>query len=101
MEETEAASAPPLPVPDRLSVDKASPFYDMATARKIRIWFDAGTGHGFIEQKGRVSEYCISEGWVKRYLPTGSHKGFKAERGRRLAFKTLGIVKVEWNTDAG
>jgi hypothetical protein len=52
-----AATAPPLP--DRLSVDPASPHHlAAALEREIGIRFNG-------VERFDVEEYCISEGWVK------------------------------------
>jgi hypothetical protein len=46
-------------LPDRLSVDPKSKFYDEAVlARGIGIRFNG-------QEKTTVEEYCISEGWVR------------------------------------
>jgi hypothetical protein len=46
-------------LPDRLSINPASPHYDEALlARGIGIRFNGA-------EKNNVEEYCISEGWIK------------------------------------
>ena len=46
-------------LPDRLSVNPASPHYDAAVLeRNVGIRFN-GT------EKTNVEEYCVSEGWIK------------------------------------
>ena len=46
-------------LPDRLSVDPKSPFYDEALlARGIGIRFNGA-------EKTNVWEYCVSEGWIR------------------------------------
>lgn len=46
-------------MPDRLSLDPRSPFYDEAIlARGVGIRFNG-------EEKTNVVEYCVSEGWIK------------------------------------
>lgn len=46
-------------LPDRLSVNPKSPFYDEAL-------LEQGVGVRFKgEEKTNVEEYCISEGWVR------------------------------------
>ncbi|MCS6892254.1 MAG: DUF3297 family protein [Rhodovarius sp.] len=48
-----------LPLPDRLSADPDSPFYNAALlARGVGIRFNG-------QEKTNVVEYCISEGWVR------------------------------------
>lgn len=55
--ETEPKAAAPLP--DRLSTDPASPFYDEAVLRRdVGIRFNGA-------EKTNVEEYCVSEGWIK------------------------------------
>ncbi len=46
-------------LPDRLSVNPKSPFYDEAVlARTVGIKFNG-------QEKTNVEEYCVSEGWVR------------------------------------
>lgn len=46
-------------LPDRLSVNPRSPFYDEAVlARNVGIKFNG-------QEKTNVEEYCVSEGWIK------------------------------------
>ena len=46
-------------LPDRLSVNPDSPFYDeQVLAREIGIRFKGA-------EKTNVEEYCVSEGWIK------------------------------------
>lgn len=46
-------------LPDRLSVNPKSPFYDEdVLARNVGIKFNG-------QEKTNVEEYCISEGWIK------------------------------------
>ena len=47
------------PLPDRLSTNPKSPFYDEALLQKgVGIKFDG-------QEKTNVEEYCVSEGWVR------------------------------------
>jgi hypothetical protein len=74
-------AAPPLP--DRLSVDPASPHHVAAVfEREIGIRLN-GT------QRFDVEEYCISEGWVK--VPAGRTLDRK---GKPLLIKLKGNVEV-------
>ena len=58
MNEVEAAKSLP-PLPDRLSVDPASPYHDAAVCEHaIGIRFNG-------RERSDVEEYCLSEGWVK------------------------------------
>lgn len=46
-------------LPDRLSVDPRSPFYDEAIlAKNIGVRFNGA-------DKTNVEEYCVSEGWIR------------------------------------
>ncbi|MDP1839531.1 MAG: DUF3297 family protein, partial [Reyranella sp.] len=46
-------------LPDRLSTNPKSPFYNEALlTRGVGIKFDG-------EEKTNVEEYCVSEGWVR------------------------------------
>jgi hypothetical protein len=76
-------------MPDRLSVDPASPFYDGdLLARGVGIRFKG-------EEKTNVEEYCVSEGWVRLAL------GNKVDRhGKALTIKLSGPVEP-YLRDAG
>lgn len=51
------------PLPDRLSLDPRSPYFDAELLEKgIGIRFNG-------QEKTNVQEYCISEGWIK--VPAG------------------------------
>jgi hypothetical protein len=69
-------------MPDRLSVDPASPYYDGdLLARGVGIRFKG-------EEKTNVEEYCVSEGWVRLAL------GNKVDRhGKALTIKLTGPVE--------
>lgn len=46
-------------LPDRLSINPSSPYYDEALLKR-------GVGIRFKgEEKTNVEEYCVSEGWVR------------------------------------
>jgi len=50
---------PPQEMPDRLSLDPRSPFFDETVlSRGVGIRFNG-------EEKTNVEEYCISEGWIR------------------------------------
>jgi len=56
---TSSSPDPDLSVPDRLSTDPQSPYYDAEIlARDVGVRFKG-------VEKTNVEEYCISEGWVK------------------------------------
>lgn len=70
------------PLPDRLSVDPRSPYYDAAI-------FEHDVGIK-LNNKERfdVEEYCISEGWIK--VPAGKALDRK---GNPLMTKVKGTVE--------
>ncbi|MCF8534450.1 MAG: DUF3297 family protein [Reyranella sp.] len=77
-----APPAPPAQLPDRLSTNAKSPFYDEALlARGVGIKFDG-------EEKTNVEEYCVSEGWVR--LAVGKTVDRK---GNPLTIKLKGKVE--------
>jgi hypothetical protein len=54
-------------IPDRLSVDPDSPYYDEELLKRgVGIRFNGA-------EKTNVEEYCVSEGWVK--VAAGKAKG--------------------------
>jgi hypothetical protein len=69
-------------MPDRLSVDPSSPWYNGdLLARGVGIRFKG-------EEKTNVEEYCVSEGWVRLSL------GNKVDRhGKALTIKLSGPVE--------
>jgi Protein of unknown function (DUF3297) len=69
-------------LPDRLSTDPASPYYDAALLeRGIGIRF-AG------KEKTNVEEYCVSEGWIR--VAVGNTRDRK---GNPLTMKLKGPVE--------
>ena len=76
-------------MPDRLSVDPDSPFYDAdLLSRGVGIRFRG-------EEKTNVEEYCVSEGWVRLSV------GAKVDRrGKALTIKLTGLVEP-YLRDAG
>ena len=75
--------APPIPLPDRLSIDPRSPHHEAAVLEHA-----VGIRLNDRERKD-VEEYCISEGWVK--VPAGKTVDRK---GRPLLIKLTGKVEV-------
>ena len=80
-------------LPDRLSVNPRSPYYDEAVlSRGVGIRFKG-------EEKTNVDEYCVSEGWVR--LTVGKQVDRK---GNPLTVKLSGEVTpyflTEVETDA-
>jgi hypothetical protein len=69
-------------LPDRLSTDPDSPYYDAEVlSRNVGVRFKG-------EDKTNVDEYCVSEGWVK--LAVGNSKD---RRGKQLTIKLNGPVE--------
>ena len=69
-------------LPDRLSTDPESPFYDEELlARNVGVRFKG-------VDKTNVEEYCVSEGWVR--VAAGSAKD---RHGRPLTIKITGPVE--------
>lgn len=76
-------------LPDRLSTDPDSPFYDAdILAQNVGVRFKG-------EDKTNVDEYCVSEGWVK--LAVGKTLD---RRGKQLTVKLQGLVEPYFR-DAG
>jgi hypothetical protein len=76
-------------LPDRLSINPKSPYYDAdLLARGVGVRFKG-------EDKTNVDEYCVSEGWVRLSL------GDKVDRkGDPLTVKLQGTVEPYFR-DAG
>ncbi len=69
-------------LPDRLSTDLRSPYYDAAVlSRDIGIRFKG-------VEKTNVEEYCVSEGWIR--VPAGTAKD---RHGNPLTIKISGTVE--------
>jgi len=69
-------------LPDRLSNDPSSPFYDEALlAQGVGIRFKGA-------EKTNVEEYCVSEGWIRVSLGKTLDR-----RGRPLTMKLTGPVE--------
>lgn len=79
MTDTPAATV----LPDRLSIDGASPFYNAEL-----LSMGIGVKINGVE-KTNVEEYCISEGWVR--VPAGKARD---RRGNPLTIKIKGDVEV-------
>ena len=76
-------------LPDRLSADPASPYYDAALLER-------GVGIRFKGvEKNNVEEYCVSEGWVRVSVGTT-----KDRKGRPLTIKLQGEVVPYLRTSA-
>ncbi len=75
------------PLPDHLSADPKSPFYDAEVfTRDIGIRLND-------KERNDVEEYCISEGWVK--VPAGKARDRK---GQPLTIKLKGKVEAYYRT---
>ncbi len=69
-------------IPDRLSLDPGSPFYDEAVLRRgVGIRFNG-------QEKTNVEEYSISEGWI-RVMAGRSRDRF----GNPMTIKLRGTVE--------
>jgi hypothetical protein len=69
-------------LPDRLSTDPRSPYYNAdVLARDVGIRFKGA-------EKTNVEEYCVSEGWVR--VPAGAAKD---RYGNPLMIKISGAVE--------
>jgi len=80
---TESSARPELP--DHLSIDPRSPHHVAA----VFEWDVAVTFNG--QQRWDVSEYCVSEGWIK--VPSGKTLD---RRGNPLLIKLKGRVAVAY-----
>ncbi len=75
-------NVPPTSLPDRLSVNPKSPYYDQAVLdRDVGIRFNGA-------EKTNVEEYCVSEGWVR--LSAGNAKD---RFGNAMTVKLKGKVE--------
>lgn len=83
MSDAQNQPSAPAAMPDRLSIDPRSPFHDAAVfERDVGIRLNG-------KERFDVSEYCISEGWIK--VPVGR----KVDRkGQPLLIKLTGTVEA-------
>ncbi len=80
-EPAEAVAAAPA-LPDRLSTDPSSPYYDEdLLTRGVGIKFKG-------VEKTNVEEYCVSEGWIRVSAGTARDR-----KGRPLTIKLQGPVE--------
>ena len=76
-------------LPDRLSTDPNSPFYDAEIlARDVGIRFKG-------VEKTNVEEYCISEGWVRVTVGKATDR-----KGNPLTLKLSGKVEPYFRAKA-
>ncbi len=81
---TDTTPKPKPALPDHLSIDPKSPYFNEAVLQfQIGICFNGAT-------KTNVEEYCISEGWLR--LPSGSKS--KDRYGNPMTVKLSGKVEV-------
>jgi hypothetical protein len=75
-------------LPDRLSIDPASPYYDETLiGRGVRIRLNG-------MERTNVEEYCVSEGWIR--IAAGKSRD---RRGRPLTMKLKGIVEPYFGSE--
>ncbi len=70
------------PLPDRLSTNPSSPYYDEKLLER-----DIGVRFKGVE-KTNVAEYCVSEGWIRVEAGKG-----KDRHGNALTIKLSGAVE--------
>lgn len=76
-----------LTIPDRLSVNPSSPYYNQAVLdRDVGVRFNGA-------EKTNVEEYCVSEGWVR--LSAGNAKD---RHGNAMTVKLKGKVEPYFRT---
>ena len=69
-------------LPDRLSVDPRSPYYDEALlARGVGIRFNGA-------ERNNVEEYCVSEGWIRTAIGKSLDR-----KGQPMTIKLKGVVE--------
>lgn len=69
-------------LPDRLSIDPKSPYFNEELIRQgVRIRFNG-------VERTNVEEYCVSEGWIR--VSSGKTRD---RHGRLLAMKIKGTVE--------
>jgi hypothetical protein len=79
----------PTDMPDRLSVDPRSPFYNEALlARGVGVRFKG-------VERTNVEEYCVSEGWVRVSVGKGTDR-----HGNPLTLKLPGLVEPYMRDEA-
>jgi Protein of unknown function (DUF3297) len=76
-------------LPDRLSTDPSSPYYNAEVlARDVGIRFKGA-------EKTNVEEYCVSEGWIR--VPAGTARD---RYGNPLTIKLSGPVEPYYRDKA-
>ncbi|MBN8971363.1 MAG: DUF3297 family protein [Rhizobiales bacterium] len=79
----------PAQLPDRLSTDPRSPYYNADL-----LAYDIGVRFKGVE-KNNVEEYCVSEGWIR--VPAGVAKD---RHGNPLTIKLSGTVEPYFRDSA-
>ena len=77
-------------LPDRLSTDPRSPYYDEKLLER-----DIGVRFKGVE-KTNVAEYCVSEGWIRVEAGKG-----KDRHGNPLTIKLTGPVEPYFKSQGG
>ena len=76
-------------LPDRLSVDPNSKYYDEALlARGVGIKFNG-------VERNNVEEYCVSEGWIRTAVGKSLDR-----RGQPMTIKLKGVVEPYLKAEA-
>jgi len=76
-------------MPDRMSVDPRSPFYnEPLLARGVGVRFKG-------VERTNVEEYCVSEGWVRVSVGKGTDR-----HGNPLTLKLQGLVEPYMRDEA-
>ncbi len=78
----EKTNSPTVQLPDRLSIDPRSPYYNAEL-----LAYDIGVRFKGVE-KNNVEEYCVSEGWVR--VAAGAARD---RHGNPLTIKLSGSVE--------
>jgi len=86
---TENNEAETVQLPDRLSTDPRSPFYNAEVLQR-----DVGIRFKGVERTN-VEEYCVSEGWVR--VPAGAARD---RYGNPLMIKLSGAVEPYFRDEA-
>jgi hypothetical protein len=74
-----------LNVPDRLSIEKDSPYYN-AAFMNVEVIIDGKL------RRGDVVEYCVSESWARVWI-RNSRGEFTKERGRARTIRIHGKIE--------
>lgn len=76
------------PLPDRVCSDYRSPYY-LQQSSQIGIKFNG-------QEIRNVAEYCVSEGWIRRFIIQNGRA--KIERGRAVTCIFYGKVEPYWRS---